>query len=165
MWTYSNLSRMMQRAPDSFLQRAFSYTLVGDGVGSVTTSVTFNLPIDVNAPFVWCKTTYWTDLSGAAQTDSTRVIPAVFLQVTASPSQQPFFDVPTPIASLAGIEGLPQVLETPFLFNAGTNINSVFTNFSAASTYTRLRVTLIGYQVFQVGPLPQMTDLAVAAAS
>jgi len=150
MINYALLMQMLAANPGKYTLRNYAYTLVGDGVGSATTTVTFNLPIDVSAPFVWCKTAYWADLAGALQTDSSRVVPLVSLQIRDSGSDQPFFDQAQPIAQIAGAQGLPQVLEAPYVFNAGSSINSVFTSFVvAANTYTRLRVALIGYRVFE----------------
>lgn len=148
MIDYRRLLRDIRENPDLYTLRNYHYTLIGDGL--VTTgTVIYNLAIDASAPFVWTKTNYYADLAGAALTDATRVIPAALLQMTDSGSAQPFFDAPQPISAMAGHDGLPLVLEAPYVFNASSSINAVFTGVSAAQTYTRLRVSLIGYRVFQ----------------
>jgi hypothetical protein len=153
MINYFRLMAEIQANPGKYLQREYNYTLVGDTVGAAVPTVTFNLPIDVAAPFVWCGTSYFASLAGVAQTDSSRVLPQVYLQLTDNGSNQPFFDRPQPLPNICGYQGLPQLLQVPYIFGAGSSVNAVFSNFSAAQDYSILRVSLIGYRVFELsGP-------------
>jgi hypothetical protein len=148
MLDYRKLISDIQAEPGRYRLANYAYTLIGDGLAN-TAQIIFNLPIDASAPFVWCKTAYWASIASAAQTDSARVIPLATLQITDTGSAQPFFDVPQFIPTIAGHEGLPQILEAPYVFGASSSINSVFTGVVAATTYSALRVSLIGYRVYQ----------------
>ena len=89
-------------------------------------------------------------LIAAAQTESTRVIPLVTMQVTDSGSGRNLFESPVAVPSLFGTGELPFILPTPKLFSARSTITIAVANFDTAATYN-LRFSFIGYKAFDTG--------------
>lgn len=106
------------------------------------------LPFDQDSNFIWQKLSVFTDIAGAAQTDSTRVLPLVTIQITDSGNSQGFFNAPVPIPSIIGDGRLPFVLPQPQIVRPNATLQFNFSNFSAATTYLNLRVALIGIKRF-----------------
>lgn len=122
--------------------------------GSIANGVTVNanLSIQQDSAFKWMKAAYFADLAGAAQTDSTRVIPLATIQITDAGSGRNLFSNPVPIPSVFGTGQLPLILPIPRRFKPFSQINFTFTNFSAATTYSNIRLSLIGTKIFRGGP-------------
>ena len=114
------------------------------------TSATGNINIQADSDFVLQKITYFADIAAAAQTDSTRVIPLITMQVTDSGSGRNLFESPVAVPSLFGTGELPFILPTPKLFSARSTITITVANFDAAATYN-LRFSFIGYKAFDTG--------------
>lgn len=113
--------------------------------GGANTTSTINIRADAN--FVLHKLAMYADIAAAVQTDSSRVLPAVTLQITdTGPGRQLFSDV-VPLPSIFGAGGLPFILPGPRLFAANSTISFAFTNISAATTY-RIYLSLIGVQIY-----------------
>lgn len=109
-------------------------------------SASASINIEANSDFVWMKTAYNADVAGATQTEDSRVIPLVRMSITDSGSGVNLQNAPVPVSAIAGHEGLPQVLSQPRAFAANSNVSFTFSNYSAATTYANLEVTLIGYR-------------------
>lgn len=107
--------------------------------------------IENDSQFVWVKTTCFADIAGAAQTESSRVIPLVTLQIKDGGSARDFFDEPQPLGNMSGFGELPHILPAPFVFSNNANVIGSFTNYSNATTYENLYVSLIGYRVYEYG--------------
>lgn len=127
---------------DFFIYRAQAAAL---GAGA-SQAVTVNIQAD--SAFILDKMSVFADLAGAAQTDSTRVIPLVTLQITDGGSGRNLQNGPIPLSSIAGNGELPFVLPQPRVFVANSSITFTFTNFSLATTYTNVFLSLIGRKVF-----------------
>lgn len=129
---------------DFYYYKAIVSTLAAAG------SATSIINIEANSDFIWLKSAYFADVAGAAQTDSTRVIPLVRVAITDSGSGRQLQNLPIPIASMGGHEGLPLNLPVPREFQKNSNISITFTNYSAATTYANVELTLIGYKKFYI---------------
>jgi hypothetical protein len=70
-------------------------------------SATSQIQIEADADFIWVKTLYMADASGASQTDSTRIIPLVAAAITDTGSGRNLQNRAIPLATMAGHEGLP----------------------------------------------------------
>lgn len=105
---------------------------------------------DQDSVFVWQKIAYFADLAGAVQTDSSRVLPLVTMQITDSGNSQGYFNAPIPLPAVAGDGRLPGVLPAPMYCRPNSTLLFNFTNFSAATPYNNLRVQLIGIKLFGV---------------
>jgi len=124
----------------------FSYQVTIAGLAAAASS-TQNIAIDAGSKFLLQKITYMADISAAAQTDSTRVIPLISVQITDSGSGQNLFNQSVPVPSISGTGELPFVMPNPQLFEANSNITLVFLNYSASTTYN-LYFTLHGQKIF-----------------
>jgi hypothetical protein len=98
--------------------------------------------------FKWVRTTFYVDLAGAAQTESTRVLPLVTLKITDIASGFSFMNNAVPLFDMAGSGELPYVLPTPQFILANAVLQFSFTNISNATTYTALQIQLHGYKLY-----------------
>lgn len=128
--------------PDHFIYKAVVTSL------AASASLTAQIAIEANSDFVWLKTAYVADIAGAAQTDSTRVIPLVRVAITDSGSGANLQNLPIPIGAMGGNGGLPLAMSQPRVFSANSNISITFTNYSAATTYANVELMFIGYRKF-----------------
>lgn len=109
-------------------------------------SAIVNISIRAYADFVIHKLSYFADIAGAAQTDSSRVLPLVNLQITDTGSGRQFFSDVVPIPALFGYGGLPYILPGPRVVDASSTLSFAFTNYDAAATY-RIYLALTGVEV------------------
>lgn len=106
------------------------------------------VPFDQDSWFIWQKMTVFCDVAGAAQTDSTRVLPLVTLQITDSGNAGGFMSAPVPMPALLGDGRLPYILPAPFLISPNRTLTLNVTNYSAATVYANIRVQLHGIKRF-----------------
>lgn len=125
------------------------YVYVGE-VASIAAgaTVTLNINVEADSSFILDKLAFMADLAGAAQTDSTRVLPLVAVSIKDTGSGRDLQSQPVPITSIAGNGELPFVLPQPRVFTANSTITLTFRNDSAATTYENLTLSLIGRKVF-----------------
>ena len=107
-----------------------------------------SIPFDQDSVFVWQKMAVFADIAGAAQTDSTRVLPLVTVLITDSGSSQGFSNAPVPLPSIMGDGRLPFVLPAPQLVKPNTTLQFSYSSFAAATIYANLRIQLIGIKRF-----------------
>lgn len=136
-------------APRAIMKDFYIYQEDFSGLAAGT-SATGNVNIQADSDFVLQKITFFADIAAAAQTESTRVIPLVSMQVTDSGSGRNLFESAVPIAAIFGTGELPFILPTPKLFSARSTITINVSNFDAAATYN-LRFSFIGYKAFDTG--------------
>ena len=111
-------------------------------------TATGSINIQADSDFVLQKLTYFADIAAAVQTDSSRVVPLVTVQITDTGSGRNLMETATPISNIFGTGEIPFILPQPKLFLARSNINITVANFSAGTTYN-LRLALIGHKVFR----------------
>lgn len=111
---------------------------------------TDQINIESDADFIWIKAAYMADLAGAAQTEATRVIPNVDVQIVDTGSSRNLLNGNIPIPSIFGHEGLPSVLPIPYRLKANSILRIDYTSREAVST-PNVRLAFIGYKDF--GPL------------
>lgn len=125
----------------------FVYTVnTGSLVAAAIANV--NAAISADSDFWLTGLTYFSDLAGAVQTDSSRVIPLLTLQITDTGSGRQLFSLATPIGAIAGDGTRPYRLIHPRFFARSTTIQLTATNYSAATTYTNTFIALIGFKIF-----------------
>lgn len=113
-------------------------------------SGTGNINIQADSDFVIQKLTYFADIAGAAQTANTRVVPLMTVQLTDTSSGRQLFEEPVAVEALFGNGQLPFILPTPKILPARSTFQVEVANFSASTTY-RLRLSFIGYKLFNQG--------------
>lgn len=133
----------------SFILDHFIYTgsLVQLAAGQ---TLSISIPIEADSMFTVVKSSYFADIAGAAQTADTRVIPLIDVSITDSGSGRNLQNSPVPLNSFGGDGGLPMVWPVPREFNASATITMTLTNNSAATTYSNIKVSLIGFKSFKV---------------
>lgn len=114
-------------------------------------SLTDTVTIEADSDFVWVKASYFADIAGAAQTQSTFVVPLVTLVINDSGSGRNLQNEAVPLDSIAGRGLLPFVLPVPRQFKARSSINFTFANYSAATAYANVYLSLIGYKMIYTG--------------
>lgn len=106
--------------------------------------------VQADSDFELIKLGYTADVAGAVQTDSTRPIPLITLQIQDSGAGRNLFNVPISLASIFGNGGLPFILPIPRIFKANTTVTCTFVSYSAATNY-HMNVAFIGCKVFYPG--------------
>ncbi len=124
----------------------FTYTsaVVALGVGLTATDI---VNVEADADFNLLKLSYFADLAGVAQTDATRVVPNVDIQILDTGSGRSLFFAPIPIPAIFGTGEIPYILPIRRLFKATSAIRVTFTSREVASTPTIL-LALGGYKDF-----------------
>lgn len=113
---------------------------------SASTSIT----VQSEADFLLQKLTYSADISAAAQTDSSRVIPLITVLITDSGTKRQLMNAAVPIPSMFGTGEIPFLLPQPKLFKARSSILIQVTNYAAATTYN-LYLSFIGTDIYYAG--------------
>ncbi len=131
-----------------FIKDHFIYSVVANGLAAGA-SISSLINIEANSDFVWLKSSYRSD-SGATQTESTRQIPVVNVAITDSGSGVNLQNIPTPISSLAGHEGLPLNISVPRTFNANSTITLTFSNAESVGAAKNITFSMIGYRKFYI---------------
>jgi len=144
----NNIQQMFN--PDTHYYSAYIYTLTVASIAAAA-NATASANVESDSVFVWQKTAYFTDLAGAVQTEDSRVIPLVTLQITDTGTGRQFYDSVQPINNIAGQGGMPAILSAPYIFKKNSTIQGAFNNFSSATTYLNLNVSLIGFRIYKMG--------------
>ena len=144
----------MQMPRESVDKRAFySYSLAVTGLAAGATLID-NTTIEANSDFILTKMTAFADIAGAAQTSDTRVVPLVTIQLTDTGSSFNLFDEPQAISNLTGIGSIPFILPLAYRFARNATLRCEFVNFSAATTYDNVQISLVGFRNY--GPVESM---------
>jgi hypothetical protein len=140
--------------PGSYANDFFTYevdTLTALPAGLVAgASIPLTINIQADSFFKWIKASHFTDIAAAAQTDSTRVIPLVNIQLTDTGSGRLLLNAPTPLGAIFGDGRLPFILPIVRVFQPSATISITLTNYSAATTYN-VRLAFIGIKSFKTG--------------
>lgn len=105
------------------------------------------IQIDGDSRFRLHKITMFADLAGAAQTDSTRVIPVGTVLIQDNKSGRQLMTDPISLGAMFGDGRLPFILPRQKTFPASSVIRVTFTNTSAGTTYN-LQLVFIGEKLF-----------------
>lgn len=127
---------------DHFVYSAKVDTLAA---GAIKTSI---IQIEADSSFIAVKCSYFADIAGATQTEDSRVVPLVRIQIQDSGSGRNLQNISVPIDTIAGRGELPFVLPIPREFKASANIKVTFENYSAATSYSNVEFVLTGYKTF-----------------
>lgn len=108
---------------------------------------TDTVSIEADADFVLIKMSGFADIAGGPQTNDSRVIPLVDIQLTDTGSGRQLLNGNTAWNNIFGQGGLPYILPIPRYFKANSTLRVSFTNFSLATTY-RLAIAFSGIKDF-----------------
>lgn len=101
--------------------------------------------IEAASNFVWVKAAFIADIAGAAQTDATRIVPNVDVQLQTTGSDKNLFQNFVPIPSVFGDGRLPFVLPFPMVLTANSILRADFQSREAANTLN-IRLAFIGWK-------------------
>ena len=122
------------------------YATNAQGLSSANPNVNTLIQIDSGVDFYWFASTYQADIAGAAQTESTAVVPLVNVLINDTGSRKNLQNIAFPISSIAGPGERPYRLIRPRLFRASSTINFTWTSIVAAgTTYANLYFVMHGY--------------------
>lgn len=113
-------------------------------------SATPVIQVSADSDFYCTALTYFADVAGAAQTDSTRVIPVATLLITDTGSGRQLMDRAQPFGAIFGDGTNPYRLISPRLFQRSTSIQCQIANYSAGTTYANLYVVFHGFKLYGV---------------
>jgi len=108
------------------------------------------IQIQADSDFELQKLTFFADIALAVETESSRVLPLVTVQLTDQGTGRQVFQLPVPIPAIMGDGRIPFILPTTKIFVASSAIGVDISNFTAATTYN-IRVLLIGAKIFNYG--------------
>lgn len=108
---------------------------------------TGSIQVQADSDFELQKLTHFSDIAEAAQTEDSRVLPLVTLQITDSGTGRQMFNTPVPIPAIMGDGRIPFILPTTKLFSKNSSVSFTLSNYSAATTYN-IRIQLIGAKIF-----------------
>lgn len=113
-------------------------------------SATRTIQVEADSDFLALKLTYFAYITGgAAQTESTRIIPLVRMQIQDTGSGRNLFNQSVAMTALFGLGDLPYIipLKEGRKFNSNSGITFTLTNFSSATNYG-LDVVLSGIKTW-----------------
>jgi hypothetical protein len=115
---------------------------------AASANATNTINIRAHSDFIVHKLAQFTDIAGAVQTDSSRVLPLVTVQILDTTAGKNFFNEPIPIPAVFGSGTLPFIMPGPRRVAANAVLQFSFTNYSAATTYGNLTILLIGIEEY-----------------
>lgn len=101
--------------------------------------------IDSAADFLWIKGAYMADNAGAAQTDGTRIVPNVDVQIQLGGADKNMFQGNTPVPSVFGTGQEPFVWSMPQRLYKSSTLTITLTSREAALTLN-IRLAFIGWK-------------------
>ncbi len=119
-------------------------------LANATPTATAFINLDADSEFYCVALTYAASIADAALTESTNVLPLVYVQITDTGSGKSLMNAPVALYSLMGDGKRPYRLVRPRTFQPNGTIQLAFTAFVAAgTTYSDLAVTFHGYKVYR----------------
>ncbi len=137
------------------LKAFYSYSLIFDSVAPGA-QATDSFNIEANSDFIWTKATYFAvDEAGPAisQTNASRVIPSLTIELIDTGSAYQLFAEPQPIPNVFGTGRVPFLVAPAYRFAKNAVLRGVVVNFDTVETYS-LRLSFIGYRNY--GPVSTM---------
>lgn len=108
------------------------------------------IQIQADSDFELQKLTMFADIASADETEATRVLPLVTVQITDTGTGRSMFSAPVPIPAIYGDGRIPFILPVPKVFSKNSSVAFAVANFSGATTYN-LRLLMVGAKVFAYG--------------
>lgn len=96
---------------------------------------TFNVQIEADANFYAVKFNYFASIGAALQTDSTRVLPLVRLQINDQSAGRNLFNTSIALPVFAGFGSLPGIIPINRWFRSNSTVTLTFTSYTAAAAY------------------------------
>lgn len=107
-----------------------------------------SVPIQTDSDFELLEIAEATDIAGAPQTQSTRIIPLVTIAITQSGSGVDIFPQPVPLSSVAGDGRLPFILPESKIWQANSSMSITLARYAEVGTTYNIRLSFIGRKLF-----------------
>lgn len=137
-----------QFAPGPRQTRKFAVYAANFSSLAAAASAEQTIQILADSHFELQKLSFFSDLAGGVQTQSSRVLPLVTIQITDTGTGEQLFNIPVPIPAIMGDGQIPFILPTTRVFDPSAAIIISLTNYSAATAYLT-RVLLIGAKIYK----------------
>ena len=106
------------------------------------------IPIQSDSDFELLELLQFTDIGGALQTDSSRIIPLATIQIQQSGSGIDIMPQPVPLGSIAGDGRLPFILPETKIWPANSSMSITLTRYAVAGTSYNIRLSFSGRKLF-----------------
>lgn len=106
-----------------------------------------NLQIQADADFLIEKLSFNADVAAAAQTESSRVLPNITVQLTNTSSGRALFSSQFPLTGIFGSGELPMILPRQYLLPASSTLQIQLVSFEAANTVF-VTLNFIGRKIY-----------------
>lgn len=127
---------------DFFIYEFPTFTSIAAG-GNQTN----NVIIQADSDFLIEKLTFQSDIAGATQNDSTRLVPNATVLITDTGSGRQLSSLAVPITAFFGTGQEPFILPKPKRIAARSTLQAIIVSFEAAVVLT-IRLSLIGRKIF-----------------
>ena len=104
--------------------------------------------IDTDSDFFWQKGMYFATEADADETLSSEIVPLIGVTIQDTTTGRNLSNDNVPVTSIFGTGSLPFINPIEKYFAARAQIKATITNFSAATTYTRLYLVFSGIKAF-----------------
>lgn len=140
-----NFGQSNVKANKDFFVNAFTVSGLASGA-----SATRTIQIEADSDFLALKMTYFANIAAAVQTDSSRVIPLVRVQVQDTGSGRNLFNQAVPMSTIMGQGDLPFIIpmKEGRLFKSNSGITFTLTNFAVAGTTYEIDIVLSGIKTW-----------------
>ena len=108
------------------------------------------IQIQADSDFELQKMSFFADIAVGDETQATRVLPLVTVQITDTGTGRQVFNTPLPIPAIMGDGQVPFILPTTKIFSANASVAFSVSNFSGGTAYN-LRLLMIGSKLFAYG--------------
>lgn len=143
---------MTVRRPDAAAQLRRDFFVYDIDFLAIAPGGTANgqIQIQADADFELQKLTHFSDIAAAGETEGSRVLPLVTVQITDTGTGRQMFNAPVPIPAMFGDGRIPFILPTTKVFSRNASVSFVLSNYDVAHTYN-VRLQLIGAKIFAYG--------------
>lgn len=106
------------------------------------------IQIQSDSDFELLELVQFTDIAGALQTDSSRIIPLATIQIQQSGSGIDIMPNPVPVGAICGDGRLPFILPESKIWPSNSAMSITLTRYAVAGTTYNIRLAFVGRKLF-----------------
>lgn len=143
--------------PGNYIEDFFIYETTVTNLAAAGGNIQNVIAVQADSDFKLIKLAHFSNnhASITNQTESTRVLPLVTVQIIDTGSGRQLFNAPVPIPAFMGDGRVPFILPIIRIFKARTSIQINFVNYDTAIAYD-IYFALIGTKMFPMGATPAL---------
>lgn len=104
--------------------------------------------LQTDSDFELLAITQATDIGGALQTDSTRIIPLATMTIVQSGTGNDIMPQPVPLSAISGDGRLPFLLPESKIWQGGSTMSITLARYAVAGTTYNIRLAFLGRKLF-----------------